>query len=85
MKHPIPIKAIEKYFRKRTGVYAAYLFGSQARRRSRPNSDVDMAVLLAPNNQADLHKTWTAISKGKTEIESFCKSITHWIEDSPDK
>jgi len=62
------ISAVEQYFAKQAGdLIAAYVFGSVARRASRPSSDVDIAVLFktppAPtlaglplNTEADLEQ-----------------------------
>jgi len=41
-------RIIQDYFRAQRDVHAVFLFGSLAKGKSRPESDVDMAVFLAP-------------------------------------
>lgn len=45
------IEHIASYFEGRREVAAVYLFGSHARSRSRPSSDVDIAVLLVAEDE----------------------------------
>jgi predicted nucleotidyltransferase len=45
--------AIQTYFRAQLGVQAVFLFGSFAKGKSRPGSDVDIAVLLDPETSQE--------------------------------
>ncbi|NLG79603.1 MAG: nucleotidyltransferase domain-containing protein [Firmicutes bacterium] len=44
--HEFPVRPLREYFTRRDDVIAAYLFGSFAKDRARPKSDVDVAVLF---------------------------------------
>ena len=41
---------IKKYFSEKPEVVAVYLFGSQVENTNRPDSDVDIAILMRPND-----------------------------------
>jgi predicted nucleotidyltransferase len=41
---------IKKYFSEKSEVAAAYLFGSQVENKYRPDSDVDIAILMKPKD-----------------------------------
>jgi predicted nucleotidyltransferase len=47
---------ISNYFKSRPEVAAVYLFGSYAAGRNRSNSDIDIAILLHPQNTLDTDK-----------------------------
>jgi len=48
MAMEIDARTIQNYFRTQQGVQAVFLFGSFAKGKNRPESDVDIAVLLDP-------------------------------------
>ena len=41
---------IKKYFSEKSEVAAVYLFGSQVENKNRPDSDVDIAILMKPKD-----------------------------------
>lgn len=55
------------YFSKRKEVVAAFLFGSYARKLERPDSDVDVAVLLIPEAvpEASAFRSFYGVQLGK--------------------
>lgn len=48
-------KVITNYFAKKPEVTAVYLYGSQARGDARPDSDIDLAVLVAEKSRISPH------------------------------
>ena len=55
-KMNMPSKKICLYFRDRDEVIAVYLFGSYAQGRERARSDIDIGVLLHPQNRDAMQK-----------------------------
>lgn len=58
---------IRHYFKDRSGISAVYLFGSRAGGRQRPDSDVDLALLIHPEalHGADELLEKTVVDLGK--------------------
>jgi predicted nucleotidyltransferase len=53
VKNNIDVKMIQDYFYRQPDVKAVFLFGSFAKNKARPASDVDIAVLLGPSIPED--------------------------------
>jgi hypothetical protein len=49
----INIQKIRRYLAKQSCILAGYLFGSQANEKARPNSDVDVAILVNNRQRMD--------------------------------
>lgn len=60
---------IKDYFSEKNGVVALLIFGSHARNRETPQSDLDIAVLFARDSLPDLNKQLTF----KADLENMAR------------
>lgn len=68
MKPLLPLKKLEHFFSSRPEIDTALLYGSFAKGRVRPSSDVDIAVLLGAKQQDDLNY----LAKLSVALQEIC-------------
>jgi len=68
MKTRLPLKKLERFFSSCPEIDTALLYGSFAKGRIRPSSDIDIAVLLCENRP----DSWDYLAKLSVALQEIC-------------